>query len=61
VNRYLCGKRRIAQQTPNGLQYFLPNAPVSVLRLSDATGALVLVQSFFPYGGLLASQGTDIA
>ncbi len=58
TNRYLYGMGRIAQQTPNGLQYFLPDALGSVRQLSDAAGALALAQSFDPYGGLLASQGT---
>jgi RHS repeat-associated protein len=58
TNRYLYGMGRIAQQTPNGLQYFLPDALGSVRQLTGATGALALVQSFDPYGGLLSSQGS---
>ena len=42
TNRYLYGMGRIAQQTPTGLQYFLPDALGSVRQLSDAAGALVL-------------------
>jgi hypothetical protein len=48
---------RIAQRTPAGLQYFLPDALGSARQLTDATGALALAQSFDPYGGLLSSQG----
>ena len=58
TNRYLYGMGRIAQQTPNGLQYFLPDALGSVRQLSDAAGSLALAQSFDPYGSLLASQGS---
>jgi RHS repeat-associated protein len=58
ANRYLYGMGRIAQQTPGGLQYFLPDALGSARQLSDAAGALALAQSFDPYGGLLASQGS---
>jgi RHS repeat-associated protein len=49
---------RIAQQTPGGLQYFLPDALGSARQLTGAAGALALAQSFDPYGGLLASQGS---
>jgi RHS repeat-associated protein len=48
---------RIAQQMPNGLQYFLPDTLGSARQLTDATGATALAQSFDPYGGLLSSQG----
>jgi hypothetical protein len=58
TNRYLYGMGRIAQQMPNGWQYFLPDALGSVRQLSDAAGALALAQSFDPYGDLLASQGS---
>jgi RHS repeat-associated protein len=58
TNRYLYGMGRIAQQTPNGLQYFLPDALGSARQLTDAAGAPILAQSFDPYGGLLSSQGT---
>jgi hypothetical protein len=34
TNRYLYGVGRIAQQTPTGLQYFLPDTPSTVLRTS---------------------------
>jgi RHS repeat-associated protein len=58
ANRYLYGMGRIAQQTPGGWQYFLPDALGSARQLTDAAGALALTQSFDPYGGLLASQGS---
>jgi RHS repeat-associated protein len=58
TNRYLYAMGRIAQQTPNGLQYFLPDALGSARQLTGVAGALALVQSFDPYGGLLASQGS---
>jgi RHS repeat-associated protein len=58
ANRYLYGMGRIAQQTPGGWQYFLPDALGSARQLSDAAGALALAQSFDPYGGLLSSQGS---
>jgi hypothetical protein len=48
---------RIAQQTLNGWQYFLPDALGSARQLTDAAGALALAQSFDPYG-LLSSQGS---
>jgi YD repeat-containing protein len=56
ANRYLYGMGRIAQQTPGGWQYFLPDALGSARQLSDAAGAVALAQSFDPYGNLLASQ-----
>jgi RHS repeat-associated protein len=58
ASRYLYGLGRIAQQAPNGWQYFLPDALGSARQLTGAAGALALAQSFDPYGGLLASQGT---
>jgi RHS repeat-associated protein len=58
TNHYLYGMGRIAQQAPNGLQYFLPDALGSVRQLTDAAGAPILAQSFDPYGGLLSSQGS---
>jgi len=58
TDRYLYGMGRIAQQTPNGWQYFLPDALGSVRQLTDAAGTLALTQSFDPYGGLLPSQGS---
>jgi RHS repeat-associated protein len=58
ANRYLYGMGRIAQQAPGGLQYFLPDALGSARQLTDVAEALALVQSFDPYGGLLASQGS---
>jgi RHS repeat-associated protein len=58
TDRYLYGMGRIAQQTPGGLQYFLPDALGSARQLTGAAGALALVQSFDPYGGLLSSQGS---
>jgi RHS repeat-associated protein len=59
TNRYLYGMGRIAQQAPNGLQYFLPDGLGSVRQLTDTAGALTLLQSFDPYGGLLSSQGSE--
>ena len=56
--RIFIGKGRIAQQAPGGLQYFLPDALGSARQLTDAAGALILVQSYDPYGGRLASQGS---
>jgi RHS repeat-associated protein len=58
ANRYLYGMGRIAQQTPGGWQYFLPDALGSARQLTDVAGALALAQSFDPYGGLLSSQGS---
>jgi RHS repeat-associated protein len=57
TDRYLYGMGRIAQQTPNGLQYFLPDALGSARQLADPSGGIILAQSFDPYGGLLSSQG----
>jgi hypothetical protein len=37
---------RIAQQTPGGWQYFLPDALGSARQLSDVAGTLALAQSF---------------
>ena len=55
--RIFIGKGRIAQQAPGGLQYFLPDALGSARQLTAAAGALILVQSYDPYGGRLASPG----
>jgi RHS repeat-associated protein len=58
TNRYLYGMGRIAQQAPNGWQYFLPDALGSARQLTGAAGAPILAQSFDPYGSLLSSQGS---
>jgi hypothetical protein len=39
INRYLYGMGRIAQQTPNGLQYFLPDAPSTGVQVKAGLGA----------------------
>jgi RHS repeat-associated protein len=57
TDRYLYGMGRIAQQTPNGLLYFLPDALGTVRQLADPSGGIIFAQSFDPYGNLLSSQG----
>jgi len=59
TNSYLYGLGRIGEEGPAGWAYHLPDALGSVRQVADGNGAVVLAQSYKPYGGMLSSAGTD--
>lgn len=58
TNTYLYGSGRLAQYDANGGEYFLGDALDSVRQLSDATGTIILVHSYQPFGNLSNVAGT---
>ena len=57
TNTYLYGVSRIAQESTNGMQYFLTDALGSVRQLVDANGSVILAKDYEPYGEVLNSTG----
>jgi len=57
TNVYLYGAGRIGEEGPAGWTYHLPDALGSVRQLADENGAVVLAQSYKPYGQVLSSAG----
>ena len=57
TNTYLYGLGRIGEEQPSGWAYHLADALGSVRQLTDADGAVTMVQSFKPYGGVLEREG----
>ena len=57
TNSYLYGLGRIGEDSPAGWAYHLPDALGSVRQLADGNGAVVLAQSYQPYGQVLSSEG----
>ena len=57
TNTYLYGVERIAQESTNGVQYFLTDALGSVRQMVDLSGEVLLARSYEPYGEVLASAG----
>ena len=56
-NTYTYGYNRIAQISDTQTGYFLGDALGSVRQVADETGAVNLVQSYSPYGEMIASVG----
>ena len=57
ANTYLYGMGRIAQQNAGGTDYFLPDALGSVRQLASIVGTVSRIQSYEPFGELLAANG----
>ena len=57
TNTYLYGVGRIAQESTNGVQYFLGDALGSVRQLVDTNGSVILAKDYEPYGEVLNSAG----
>jgi len=57
TNVYLYGAGRIGEEGPAGWAYHLPDALGSVRQLADGNGAVVLAQSYKPYGEVSSSEG----
>jgi RHS repeat-associated protein len=57
ANTYLYGNERLAQENTK-TEYFLGDALGSVRQMFDVTGAVVLTQSYDPYGNKTISAGT---
>jgi RHS repeat-associated protein len=60
ANQYLysMGTRPVAQYVSSAWQYLLPDALGSVRQIVDASGNVLLTESYEPYGKLLSSSGS---
>jgi hypothetical protein len=58
ANAYLYGSGRIGEEQAAGWVYHLGDALGSVRQLADPGGAVVLSQSYEPFGETLTSAGT---
>lgn len=57
TNAYLYGVGRIAEEQPDGRQYYLGDALGSVRQLTDEVGDLSLVKSYLPFGEAISEAG----
>ena len=55
TNTYLYGVGRIAQESTNGVQYFMADALGSVRQLVDANGSVQTAKGYEPYGEVSSS------
>ena len=51
----------LGEQNASGLRYYLSDSLGSVRQLTDASGAVLMAQSFEPYGKVLSSVGSASA
>lgn len=54
---YSLGTRPVAQYVSSAWQYLLPDALGSVRQIADASGNILLTESYQPYGSVLTSTG----